>query len=60
MVYYLKLAANQGHADGLYAFALCRRDGTGISRDIEAAKELLILSSEAGNSDAQELLDTLV
>lgn len=49
----------QGYADAAYALALCYRDGTGVSRDVQEAMRLLEDSIEQGNCDAVDLLKSL-
>ncbi len=56
---WFELAAKQGHEGGLYAVAMCYREGWGVKRDINKAKEWLEKSAIRGNMLAANELGEL-
>jgi TPR repeat protein len=57
---FAQLAAAQGERDGYYALGCCFRDGEGCEKDLDKAKENLLLASELGRVSAMVALGHLL
>ena len=53
------MAAQKQHADSSYEVACCYKDGKGVEKDLQKAKDYLRLPAERGNVKAQYLLGNL-